>query len=101
MMPCSALGKPLLSLLLVAIVGTAGASIAGCSAKAPARHDWTRRDGASQDLEKTREECLQRATDATAKTPHDRVAADVIINEFLKCMREKGWELDDEDEDDD
>ncbi len=43
---------------------------------------------------------MKRAEDATATTRHDWPAVHSMINVFLDCMKEKGWELDEEDDDD-
>lgn len=93
------LGGRLLGLLLLALVGSAAAWLGGCSAEKTSSYRWMRSDGQNAELEPAREECSKRATDAAAKESSDRIAARLIINEFLKCMREKGWELEAEDDD--
>lgn len=75
-------------------------AVSGCSTKAP-KYDWSNPDAAAGDLEKARAECIKQAEDATAQTRQDWPAVHSMINVFLGCMKEKGWELDEEDDDGD
>ena len=61
---------------------------------------WKGPDGSAEELAAARAECEKRAFEA-ADVPYDRIGSNMMINEFLKCMKEKGWELEERDDDDD
>jgi hypothetical protein len=73
--------------LLVTVILTAS-----CAAGPQAKKEWAKTRPDAEDFEMARARCERIAERAAANEKDDGLASRIVIEEFVRCMRERGWE---------